>query len=77
MYFRIHGIEYVFMGIHMSLFSGTDYTIISVGGGGIFAPGREKKKFWVPPKNRTKSSKFPVYETFLIRSIKHKYLIVN
>ena len=32
MYFRKHGIEYVFMGIHMSLFSGTDYTIISGGG---------------------------------------------
>ena len=76
MYFRKHGIEYVFMGIHMSLFSGTDYTIIS-GGGHICARKGKKNILGSPQKNGTKSSKFPVYETFLIRSIKHKYLIVN
>ena len=63
MYFRKHGIEYVFMGIHMSLFSGTDYTIIS-GGEGIFAHVSEKKIFWVPPKNRKKAVNFQFMKHF-------------
>ena len=47
-------------------------TPLSQGGGHICARKGKKNILGSPQKNGTKSSKFPVYETFLIRSIKHK-----